>query len=88
MLPYIFTEAMVNVGLNTRIAARMQFDDTVRHPCDRRATMNRLSQLCISARILHAFGTTSSPKADVNIRVGKLRFGLTKAARNGKIEAR
>jgi hypothetical protein len=49
--------------------------------------MNRHLQLCISAGILRAFGTTSSPKADVNIRVAN-RFGLTKAARNGKIEAR
>jgi membrane-bound lytic murein transglycosylase D len=67
---------MVHVGLNTRIAARKQFDDTVRSPCDRRATMNRHSQLCISAGILHAFETTSSPRADVNKSAGAVSFWL------------
>jgi hypothetical protein len=50
--------------------------------------MNRYLRICIIAGFLLAFGTPPAHKADVNISVGKLHFGLTKATLNGKIDAR
>jgi hypothetical protein len=49
--------------------------------------VNRHLRISFSAEFLPAVGMSSAPKADVNISVGKLHFGLTNPGYNRKIEA-
>jgi len=49
--------------------------------------MNWYLRICFIEGFLPADGMPSVPKADVNISVGKLHFGLTNPGYNRKIEA-